>query len=75
MAKAHREAAERERIEAASREALTLSITRLDRDMEEELRERLRETVNRYCPVLDILSQPVPVTTTVAQQRLPQAAE
>lgn len=49
MAQAQAEAAERERAEVASREALALSITRLDRDMEEELRQRLRDTVVALC--------------------------
>lgn len=49
VGKGQLEAMERERIETASREALALSIARLDRDMQEELRQRLRETVAALC--------------------------
>ena len=71
MAKAHREAAERERIEAASREALTLSITRLDRDMEEELRERLRETVVALC---EAAIAPLALDSAALEKRIERAA-
>jgi flagellar assembly protein FliH len=49
VAKAQLEGTERERIETASRDALALSIARLDRDMQEELRQRLRDTVAALC--------------------------
>lgn len=43
------EANERARIEAISRELLTLSFARLDHDLQEELRLRLRDTVAALC--------------------------
>ena len=49
LAQAQLEAREREGIDAACREALALSISRLDSQMEEELRARLRDTVAALC--------------------------
>lgn len=43
------DAAEQARIDAAAREKLTLSFERLDAVLEEELRQRLRETVEALC--------------------------
>jgi flagellar assembly protein FliH len=43
------EAEERARTEAEARDGLTLSFARLDHDLEEELRQRLRDTVAALC--------------------------
>jgi len=48
-AQAATEAAERARGEAQAREALTLSLTRLDREMVEQLEAKLLETVAALC--------------------------
>lgn len=48
-AAARAEAAEEARIKAEARDALSLSFTRLDRDMIEQLEWRLRETVIALC--------------------------
>lgn len=49
VAAAQTQAEETARIEAAAREALSLAFTRLDHDLEEELRLRLRDTVAALC--------------------------
>ena len=49
VAAAQEHAAEQARIEAEAREALSLSFARLDHDLEEELRLRLRDTVAVLC--------------------------
>lgn len=46
---ARADAAQQAETEAAAREALTLGFTRLTRDMEELLRQRLRDTVAALC--------------------------
>lgn len=43
------EAEERARIEAEAREGLSLSFARLDHELQEELRQRLRDTVAALC--------------------------
>ncbi len=43
------EAAEQSRIETEAREALSLSFSRIDRELEERLRQRLRDTVAALC--------------------------
>ena len=48
-AEAQDQAAEQARLDAAAREGLTLSFARLDRELEEELRLRLRDTVAALC--------------------------
>ena len=49
VAKAQLEAMGQEDADTTSREALALSIARLDRDMQQELRQRLRDTVAALC--------------------------
>jgi flagellar assembly protein FliH len=49
MAEAEARAAAREAQDAAAREGLALSFARLDRELEEELRLRLRDTVAALC--------------------------
>lgn len=49
LAAAESEAQERAAIEAQAREALSLSFARLDHDLQEELRLRLRDTVAALC--------------------------
>lgn len=71
MAQAGQEAAERERIEAASREAFALSIARLDRDMEAELRQRLRDTVTALC---EAAIAPLALDTAALEARAERAA-
>lgn len=48
-AEAHEQAAEQARQDAAAREGLALSFARLDKDLGEELRLRLRDTVAALC--------------------------
>ena len=48
-AQARAEAVELARIEAGARESLALSFSRLDRDLAEELRQRLHDTVAQLC--------------------------
>jgi len=48
-AEAQAQADERTLADAAAREGLMLSFAKLDRDLEEELRQRLRETVAALC--------------------------
>jgi flagellar assembly protein FliH len=48
-ADAQARAAEQARADAAAREGLALSIARLDRELQEELRQRLRDTVAALC--------------------------
>lgn len=48
-AAAQAQAEERARIEAQARDALSLSFARLDHDLQEELRQRLRDTVAALC--------------------------
>ncbi|MBV1690686.1 flagellar assembly protein FliH [Novosphingobium sp. G106] len=48
-AEAQAQADERTLADAAAREGLTLSFAKLDRDLEEELRQRLRDTVAALC--------------------------
>ncbi|MET0587033.1 MAG: FliH/SctL family protein [Novosphingobium sp.] len=71
MVRARQEAEERERIEAASRDALALSIARLDRDMEEELRQRLRDTVAALC---EAAIAPLALDQTALKERIERAA-
>jgi flagellar assembly protein FliH len=69
-AKVLAEAAERERIAAASREAMGLSITRLNREMEEELRQRLRDTVAALC---EAAIAPLALDETALEARIERA--
>jgi flagellar assembly protein FliH len=48
-AEAEARAAEQARVEAAAREGLAASFARLDKTLEEELRQRLRDTVAALC--------------------------
>lgn len=53
--------------------AIRATVT-LDSPASEEDLNRLKETVDRHCPVLDILRNPVPVATTIAAREDATAA-
>lgn len=45
------------------------AVVALDSTAPEEDLQRLKNTVDRHCPVLDLLSNPVPVTTNIVVSR------
>jgi flagellar assembly protein FliH len=63
-------AAARAEAEAAAREGLALSFARLDRNLEEELRQRLRDTVAALC---ESAIAPMALDDTALMQRIERA--
>lgn len=53
--------------------AIRATVT-MDSPADEADLRRLKETVDRHCPVLDILSQPVPVETAIVVENAPAPA-
>ena len=51
------------------------AVVALDSTAPEEDLQRLKNTVDRHCPVLDMLSNPVPVTTNIEVSREAALAE